>query len=192
MPAPTDESAMRFRDDPNEVFDHVDLDDHVIGRVRRGEAHHDPNLIHRSVQVIVFTSDGRVLLQRRAATKDLFPGYLCASASGHVMAGDGYVETARRELIEELGVEPAILYLDKALVRSEMETEITALFVARCDGPFTFSPTETDGGIVLALDDALALRSDPEARIAPALQVALDEIARRAADGRLDVALDAL
>src|SRR5262245_38536229 len=101
MPTPTEESAMWSGDDPNEVFDRVDLDDRVIGQVRRGEAHHDPNLIHRSVQVIVFTCDGRVLLQRRAATKDLFPTYLCASASGHVMAGDGYVETARRELIEE-------------------------------------------------------------------------------------------
>jgi isopentenyldiphosphate isomerase len=192
MPTPTDESAMRFTDDPNEVFDHVDLDDRVIGRVRRGEAHHDPNLIHRSIQVLVFTSAGRILLQRRAATKDLFPGYLCASASGHVIAGDGYAETARRELIEELGVEPTIQYLDKVVVRSEMETEITALFIARCDGPFTFSPTETDGGIVLALDDALALRGDPKTEITPALRVALDEIARRETDGRLRTALEAL
>jgi isopentenyl-diphosphate Delta-isomerase len=125
-------------------------------------------------------------------TKDLFPGYLCASASGHVMTGDGYVETARRELIEELGVEPAVLLLEKALVRSEMETEITGLFLARCDGPFAFSPIETDGGIFLALDDALALRSDPDAQITPALQVALDEIAPREADGRLRAALEAL
>jgi len=192
MSTPTDESIARFGDDPNEEFDRVDLDDRVIGHVRRGDAHHDPNLIHRSVQVIVFTSHGRVLLQRRAATKDLFPGYLCASASGHVMAGDGYAETARRELVEELGVEPAILVVDKALVRSAMETEITTLFIARCDGPFTFSPTETDGGIFLGLDDALALRSNPQAEITPALLVALDAIARREADGRLRAALEAL
>ncbi|HEY7094265.1 MAG TPA: NUDIX domain-containing protein [Ktedonobacterales bacterium] len=183
---------MRSGDDPDEIFDLVDMDDRVIGRARRGDAHHNPSLIHRSVQVVVFTSNGRVLLQKRAATKDLFPGYLCASASGHVMTGDGYVETARRELAEELGVNPAILYLDKAVVRSEMETEITALFLARCDGPFTFSPTETDGGIFLALDDALALRSDPEAQTTPALRVALDEIARSEADGRLRAALEAL
>jgi isopentenyldiphosphate isomerase len=192
MPTPTDESSASFGDDPNEEFDRVDLDDRVIGSVRRGDAHHDPSLIHRSVQVIVFTSDGRLLLQRRAASKDLFPGYLCASASGHALAGDGYAETARRELVEELGIEPASLFVDKALVRSEMETEITALFIARCDGPFTFSPTETDGGVLLALDDALALRSDPEADITPALRVALDAIASRVADGRLRAALEAL
>jgi isopentenyldiphosphate isomerase len=187
-----DESAARSRDDPNEVFDLVDLDDRVIGRVRRGDAHRDPRLVHRSVQIVIFTFDERILLQRRAASKDLFPGYLCASASGHVMAGDGYEETARRELTEELGVAPTILYVDKALVPSAMETEITALFLARCDGPFAFSPTETEGGVFLALDEALALRSDPEAWITPALHVALDEIARRAADGRLRAALLAL
>src|SRR5690348_2474707 len=118
------------------MFDLVDLEDCVIGRVRRGDAHRDPRLIHRSVQVLVFTSDGSLLLQRRAATKDLFPDSLCASASGHVAAGANYEESARRELLEELGVAPAIRYVDKALVRSEAETEITALFVARCDGPF--------------------------------------------------------
>jgi 16S rRNA (adenine1518-N6/adenine1519-N6)-dimethyltransferase len=188
----TPNGAGRSSDDPDEAFDRVDLDDHVIGRVRRGDAHHDPAIIHRSVQIIVFTSDERILLQRRAATKDLFPGYLCASASGHVMAGDNYMETARRELIEELGVETATQYIGKALVSSEMETEITALFVACCDGPFAFSPSETDGGVFLTLDAAQALRDDPAAHITPALRVALDEIARMAREGRLRAALDAL
>jgi isopentenyldiphosphate isomerase len=192
MRTPHDSPAPGSGDDPDEVFDLVDLNDRVIGRVRRGDAHRDPSLIHRSVQTLVFTSDGRILLQRRAATKDLFPGYLCASASGHVIVGDDYAQTARRELSEELGVDPAISYVSKARVQSEMETEITALFIARCDGPFTFSPTETAGGAYLSLVDALALRTDTAARITPALRVALDEIERMHGDGRLRAALDAL
>lgn len=187
-----DTSASRPGDDPDEIFDLVDLDDHVIGRVRRGDAHQHPSYIHRSVQILIFTSEERLLLQRRAATKDLFPGYLCASASGHVMADDDYPVTARRELIEELGVEPTIVFVDKALVRSEMETEITALFLARCNGPFIFSPTETNGGVFLPLAEALALRDDPAARITPALHVALDVIDRMARDGRLRTALSTL
>jgi isopentenyldiphosphate isomerase len=179
-------------DDPDEMFDLVNLEDRVIGSVRRGAAHRNPRLIHRSVQVVVFTSDGRLLLQRRAPTKDLFPGYLCAAASGHVMAGAGYEQTALRELLEEVGVTPAIVYVDKALVRSEVETEITALFVARCDGPFAFSPTETAGGVFLSLPDALALRDDPQAPVTPALRVALDEIERMQRDGRLRATLGAL
>jgi isopentenyldiphosphate isomerase len=192
MPTIQGELFMPTGDDPDEVFDRVDLQDRVVGRVRRGDAHQDPRLVHRSVQVIVVTADGRILLQRRAMGKDLFPGYLCASASGHVMAGDGYEQTARRELTEELGVDPAIIWVDKAVVHSVMETEITALYLARCDGPFVFSPVETDGGVFLSLADALALRDDPEARITPALRVALDEIDRMAQDGRLPAALAAL
>src|SRR5579885_888880 len=122
-------------DNPNELFDLVDRDDLVIGQVRRGDAHRNPALIHRSVQILVFDSAGRVLLQRRSQAKDLFPGYYCASASGHVASGEDYITTAQREIAEELGVAPELTFVGNALVRSEPETELTALFVARCDGP---------------------------------------------------------
>src|SRR5215472_10012917 len=115
-------------DDPDELFDLIDATDHVIGQVRRAEAHRNPALLHRSVQVLVFDASNRLLLQRRSATKDLFPGYFCASASGHVASGDDYAATAAREVTEELGIHPRLTYLAKAIVRSEYETELTALF----------------------------------------------------------------
>src|SRR5260370_40263350 len=101
------------RDDPDELFDLVDLDDRVIGRVRRGDAHRNPALVHRSVQILVFASDGRLLLQRRSAAKDLFPGYWCASASGHVSSAEDYAATAEPERKEELGGAARLRYLGK-------------------------------------------------------------------------------
>src|SRR6185312_17340618 len=108
MPIPQDESSAphadaerQILDDPDELFDLVDEGDRVVGQVRRGEAHRNPAFIHRSVQILVLASDGRLLLQRRSAKKDLFPGYYCASASGHVASGDDYLTTAERELAEE-------------------------------------------------------------------------------------------
>jgi isopentenyldiphosphate isomerase len=175
-------------DDPSELFDLVDLADRVVGRVRRGEAHRDPALIHRSVQILVLDRDGRVLLQRRSRAKDLFPGYYCASASGHVMSGDDYAATARRELAEELGVAARLRFVGKALVRSEPETEFTALFLARHDGPFAFSPTETDGGAFFALAELRAARAaagDGALPLTPAALVALDELDRLERDGLL-------
>lgn len=171
-------------DDPDELFDRVDAADRVIGRVRRAEAHHDPALIHRSVQILVFASDGRVLLQRRAASKDLFPGCYCASASGHVSSGEDYTATARRELREELGITPALAYLGKEVVSSAEETEITALFAARSDGPFTFHPTETAGGEFFTLDEPCAAHRDALA-LTPAARVALAALDRLACAGRL-------
>lgn len=177
-------------DDPDELFDLVDVQDRVIGQVRRGEAHRNPALVHRSVQILVFGSDGRLLLQRRSQAKDLFPGWYCASASGHVMSGEDYATTARREIAEELGVSPSLRYVGKALVRSQPETELTALFVARCDGPFAFSTAETAGGAFFTLGELRAHRRDGSLPLTPAAEVALDELDRLLRDGLLQGYLD--
>lgn len=172
-------------DNPDELFDRVDAADRVIGRVRRGEAHRDPALIHRSVQILVFAGDGRVLLQRRSASKDLFPSCYCASASGHVASGEDYTTTARRELREELGIAPALAYLGKETVFSVQETEITALFAARSDGPFTFHPTETAGGAFFTLDELRTSRQRDALALTPAARVALAALDRLERAGRL-------
>jgi isopentenyldiphosphate isomerase len=162
-------------DDPDELFDLVDRDDHVIGQVRRGDAHRDPSRIHRSVQILVFASDDRLLLQRRSPSKDLFPGYFCASASGHVASGETYETTAQREILEELGITPALVYMGKALVCSQPETEMTAIFLARSDGPYFFHPTETAGGVLFTWEEIQRGRHDGSLQLTPALAVALDE-----------------
>jgi isopentenyl-diphosphate Delta-isomerase len=170
-------------DDPDELFDLVDLDDHVVGQVRRGEAHRNPALIHRSVQVLVFTHDGRLLLQRRSASKDLFPGYYCASASGHVASGEEYATTAERELAEELGISVPLTYISKALVRSEPETELTALYATVSDGPFRFHPTETDGGRLFAVVEVWHGIIRGDLPVTPALRVAMEELRTYAEQG---------
>ncbi|HLY31956.1 MAG TPA: NUDIX domain-containing protein, partial [Ktedonobacterales bacterium] len=107
-------------------------------------------------------------------TKDLFPGYYCASASGHVSSGDDYATTATREIVEELGVAPVLRCIGKTPVRSPLETEMTAVFVAQSDGPFQFNPVETQGGIFLSLLDLLAKRADGTLPMTPAFLAALD------------------
>jgi isopentenyl-diphosphate delta-isomerase len=176
-------------DNPDEIFDRVDLDDRVIGKVRRGEAHRDPTLIHRSVQVMVFDSSGRVLLQRRSHAKDLFPGYYCASASGHVASGEDYAETAIRETEEELGRTLMLAYVGKEVVRSIYETEMTALFLGKSDGPFAFHPVETAGGEFMELPDLERHRVEDDLSMTPALIAALDAIFRLRREGFLEVLL---
>jgi 16S rRNA (adenine1518-N6/adenine1519-N6)-dimethyltransferase len=179
-------------DNPNELFDLIDADDHVIGTVRRGDAHRNPALLHRSVQVLVFGGDGRLLLQRRSRAKDLFPGFYCASASGHVASGEDYAETAAREVEEELGVNLRLAYLGKTLVYSESETEMTALFIAHSDGPFTFHPTETEGGAYFTFDEVRASRSSGALAMTPALLAALDAVDALERTGQLTTMLNTL
>lgn len=170
-------------DNPDELFDLVDEHDHVIGRVRRADAHRNPALLHRSVQVLVFNDEGQVLLQRRSATKDTFPGYYCASASGHLAVGEDYASAAAREVREELGISLALAERGRGVLRGAQETELTAVFTARSNGPFTFHPTETDGGaffVLAALDQGRDTHTLP---MTPALLAALDLIRRQASGG---------
>ncbi len=45
-----------------------------------------------------------MLLQKRSARKDSYPGCYDISAAGHVTAGEDVLESAKRELQEELGI----------------------------------------------------------------------------------------
>ena len=59
---------------------------------------------HLTAHVCVFTTDGRMIVQRRAMFKALWGGLWDISASGSVLAGETASEGAERELFEELGI----------------------------------------------------------------------------------------
>jgi len=86
-----------------EEVDVVDAHDNVVGKVKREEAH-KKELLHRVVQVFVFDPDGRLFVQQRSLSKDVYPGFYEGSLSGHVLSGESFKEAAGRELHEELGV----------------------------------------------------------------------------------------
>jgi len=69
----------------------------------RSEVHREGHW-HRAVEVWIVDGD-EVLAQRRSALKDTNPGKLDVSCAGHVAAGAEPLETALRELREELGVD---------------------------------------------------------------------------------------
>ncbi|MCP3688740.1 MAG: NUDIX domain-containing protein [Gammaproteobacteria bacterium] len=89
-----------------ELLDVVDADDCVIGVKTRGEIHAQ-GLVHRAVHVLVFNSAGQIFLQKRSMSKDENPGQWDTSCAGHVDSGEAYIDCAKRELGEELGIRPA-------------------------------------------------------------------------------------
>lgn len=76
----------------------VNENDEVVGTVSREEAHRK-GVPHRISVVYVENSKGEILVQVRMT------GRLDHSSAGHVDPGEEYIETARRELFEELGIE---------------------------------------------------------------------------------------
>lgn len=130
---------------PEEIFDIVDAEDKVIGQAPRSRCHGDPTLVHRVAHVLVFDHDGRLLLQKRSATKDVQPGKWDTSVGGHLDPGEDYLSAAVREMREELGVsDTPLTFLYSYPLRNEFESENVATYLACHAGPFTFCPREID------------------------------------------------
>ena len=115
-----------------EIFDVVDADDNVIGQASRREVH-ARHLLHRAANVFVFTTDGKLLVQKRSGQKDEYPHCYTSSASGHLNAGEDYAPCAARELEEELGLTAPLERLHKFRGGPHNAYEHTVLYRTRTD-----------------------------------------------------------
>ena len=90
-----------------ELFDICNENGQPTGAtIERTEAH-TRGVCHRTAHVWIVRKQGnayQVLLQKRAMNKDSFPGKFDTSSAGHIQAGDEPMESAIRELYEELGI----------------------------------------------------------------------------------------
>lgn len=115
-----------------ELFDVCDPDDRVIGQAPRSQVHAQ-NLLHRAAHVFVFNSRHELLVQVRSATKDQFPSCYTSSASGHLSTGEDYLESAQREMVEEIGISAALEFVTKMRASPDLAYEHTVLFRAVSD-----------------------------------------------------------
>ena len=93
-----------------ELFDVCDECGQPTGEtVERSIAHRD-GIPHRTAHVWIVRKEDQqiqILLQKRHRNKDSFPGMYDTSSAGHIPAGSEPLESAIRELQEELGIEAA-------------------------------------------------------------------------------------
>lgn len=87
-----------------EQIDVLTPDGAFTGVVESKPEVHRRGLWHRAAHVWIVTPDRRVLLQRRAFTKESWPGLWDVSVAGHLNAGEGALDAALRETHEELGL----------------------------------------------------------------------------------------
>lgn len=137
--------SVTLQTDSSELLDIVDANDNVVGSATRGEIH-QRGLKHRSVHVLVFDGEGRVLLQKRSMQKDQCGGMWDTSCAGHVESGQTYEKTAPRELQEELGFTPAdtLQTLFKMSPTSDNGHEFAMVYSLNYSGPFTAAEDEID------------------------------------------------
>lgn len=70
----------------------------------KSEAHKN-GWFHATVHIWLFTSDEKILLQKRAFTKKVFPGLWDISVAGHIATSESVLSAAKREVLEEIGLQ---------------------------------------------------------------------------------------
>lgn len=88
----------------DEYIDIVTEDNQLTGRSELKSMAHREGLWHRAAHVWIYNDQKEILLQKRAAKKELFPDVWDFSVGGHVCAGESVITSAVREVEEEIGV----------------------------------------------------------------------------------------
>lgn len=96
------------REEKEEFFEILTETGKPTGVIRKRDMVHRTGEPHATAHVWVVRENAQgtwdFLLQKRSRYKDSSPGKYDISSAGHVSAGQGYLETALRELEEELGI----------------------------------------------------------------------------------------
>lgn len=129
----------------------LDAEHRPSGTARRTEVHTTSTPLHLAFSCYLLDDDGRVLLTRRATSKQTFAGVWTNSFCGHPRPGEPMADAVHRYAVRELGttlrdlhcVLPTFRY--RAVDASGIvENELCPVFVATCDGPLEPNPDEVD------------------------------------------------
>lgn len=145
----------------NEIVSIVDESDNVVGQAPR-HVMRAQGLLHRVTYVFVFDSSGRLFVQKRTATKDLYPGYYDLAAGGVVCVGESYEQSALREAREELGIENTPLQSHfKFFFDQENNRCWGQVFSCVHDGPFVLQKEEVESGEFMEIDQVINGEIEP-------------------------------
>ncbi|MEM5798278.1 MAG: isopentenyl-diphosphate Delta-isomerase [Candidatus Aenigmatarchaeota archaeon] len=116
----------------------VDKKDNVIGKEEKIKAHREGKL-HRAFSIFVFSSDGKLLLQRRALSKYHSPGLWSNTCCSHPKPDEKLEEAIHRRLIQEMGfdcpLKPTFSFIYKIRFDNGLwEHELDHVFIGKFDG----------------------------------------------------------
>ncbi len=120
--------------------------DEIIGSGTKEEAWENGN-IHRIVRIFIFNSQGEMLIQKRADSVILFPGLWDHAVGGHVDEGENYIDAAKREAREELGIADIKLeeikkYFADETGEGKLKRRFNTLYRATYEGPVSLNKEE--------------------------------------------------
>ena len=126
----------------------VDSHDKEIGVMEKMKAHQE-GALHRAFSVLLFNSNGELLLQKRASTKYHSGGLWSNTCCSHPKPNEDNLDAVRRRLKEEIGItaDPSFLYnfiykyqFDNKLI----EHELDHVYIGETDSDPIINPNEVE------------------------------------------------
>ena len=116
----------------------VDEDDREQGYLFKAACHDGDGLLHRAFSAFLFNAAGDLLLQQRAESKRLWPGYWSNSCCSHPRRGESMDTATGRRLSEELNLEADLRFVYKFQYQAQYgqlgsEHELCHVFLGRID-----------------------------------------------------------
>jgi len=133
------DNAHRIVSSESEDLILVDANDKETGFLSKARAHDGQGVLHRAFSVFLFNDKGEMLLQQRAVSKRLWPGYWSNSCCSHPRRGESMRVATRRRLRDELNIDAELEYVYKFMYQAEYgelgsEHELCHVYLGRVDG----------------------------------------------------------
>lgn len=87
------------------LIDVLDEKGNPTGKSKTKAEIHEHGLWHNSSHIWIYNSNGEIMLQLRAKDKYSYPGLWDISVAGHTDSGETPIESAVREMKEEIGLD---------------------------------------------------------------------------------------
>lgn len=124
----------------------VDEQDRAIGTMGKLAAHRE-GLLHRAISVFIFDTEGKLLLQQRAAHKYHTANLWANTCCSHPLPGEAAIDAAHRRLQEEMGMETELSFAFAFQYRAAfgnglIEHELDHVFIGHSNDVPTPNPAE--------------------------------------------------
>mgnify|MGYP000240961405 FL=1 len=146
----------------------VNEKDETMGTMEKLRAHED-GLLHRAFSVIIFNSNGDMLIHKRASDKYHCGGLWTNACCSHPRLNESPIEGANRRLKEEMGFTTALRKNGSFIYRVELENgliehEYDHLFIGHYDKSPEPNPAEVEDWKYISVNDLLeSINDNPEA-----------------------------
>lgn len=128
----------------------VDGNDQEIGHLSKAHCHDGAGVMHRAFSLFLFNDSGELLLQQRAESKRLWPGYWSNSCCSHPRRGESLEIATMRRLSDELNIETELEHVYHFCYTAEFgaagsENELCHVYLGRVNGRVQPNESEIAG-----------------------------------------------